>query len=111
MITHNLAIVSEFADQVLVMYGGRVVESGPAEDVLARPLHPYTRGLMKALPRPDTPVDQRLTPIDGVVPHLARMPAGCPFADRCPEVVAQCRAERPVQRPMEAGRTVACILA
>ncbi len=111
MITHNLAIVSEFADQVLVMYGGRVVESGPAEDVLARPLHPYTHGLMKALPRPDTPVDQRLTPIDGVVPHLARMPAGCPFADRCPEVVAQCRIERPAQRPMEAGRTVACIRA
>jgi len=111
LITHNLAIVSEIADKVLVMYGGRVAEAGPAADVLGDPRHPYTRGLMKALPRPDAPVGLRLTPIDGTVPNLARMPTGCAFADRCPDVIDSCRVEQPPQRQIEAARCVACIRA
>lgn len=109
MITHNLAIVSEIADSVLVMYGGRVVEAGPAADVLGGPLHPYTKGLLQALPRPGAPTGQRLTPIPGVVPNLRNMPKGCAFADRCAEAVDACRAGRPAERATEAGRNVACI--
>jgi peptide/nickel transport system ATP-binding protein len=108
LITHNLAVVSEIADTVLVMYGGRVVESGPASAVLDSPRHPYTQGLMQALARPGAP---RLTPIAGTVPDLARMPAGCAFADRCPRVIDACRIARPVAQTIEPGRTVACIRA
>ena len=111
LITHNLAIVSEIADKMLVMYGGRVAEAGPAAEVLSRPLHPYTKGLMKALPRPDAPTGQRLTPIVGTVPNLRRMPPGCAFADRCPDVIGACRSDRPPERTIEAGRIVACIRA
>ena len=111
LITHNLAIVSEIADNVMVMYAGRGVEIGPATDVLSRPLHPYTRGLLKALPRPDAPQGERLTPISGVVPDLRATQAGCAFADRCPDVIDTCRQERPEVRVIETGRTVACIRA
>lgn len=109
LITHNLAIVSEIADQVMVMYAGRGVEIGPAAEVLSRPLHPYTRGLLDALPRPDAPQGERLTPISGVVPDLRRLPVGCAFAERCPDVIDACRHERPVARKLDAVRTVACL--
>lgn len=111
LITHNLAIVSEIADKVLVMYSGRVAESGTAAQVLGLPLHPYTQGLMKALPRPDAPAGIRLTPIAGTVPNLARMPPGCAFAQRCDLAVDACTAARPAERIMEGGRRVACIRA
>ncbi len=111
LITHNLAIVSEIADRVLVMYGGRIVEAGPTAAVLGQPLHPYTAGLMNALFRPDAPPGLRLTPIPGTVPDLQDMPAGCAFAERCPQVIAGCRVARPDGRAMPGGRTVACIRA
>jgi len=111
LITHNLAIVSEIADKVLVMYGGQVVEAGPAEEVLSDPSHPYTHGLMNALPRPDAPEGLRLTPIPGTVPNLLYMPTGCTFADRCNMVTDACRSGRPPMREIGSGRAVACIRA
>ncbi|TCT06381.1 ABC transporter ATP-binding protein [Paralcaligenes ureilyticus] len=111
LITHNLAIVSEIADKVLVMYGGQVVEAGPAEKVLSCPRHPYTRGLMNALPRPDAPEGLRLIPIAGTVPNLSHMPIGCAFADRCDMAIDACRSGRPPMRVIESGHAVACIRA
>ncbi len=111
LITHNLAVVSEVADRVMVMYGGRVAETGPTADVLAHPIHPYTRGLIGALPRPDLPAGARLVPITGVVPRLADMPSGCALADRCPEVIAACREARPAERMIRPAHQVACIRA
>jgi peptide/nickel transport system ATP-binding protein len=111
LITHNLAVVSEVADRVMVMYGGRVAETGPTADVLAHPVHPYTRGLIGALPRPDLPPSARLIPISGVVPRLADMPSGCALADRCPEAIAACRDQRPAERMIRPAHQVACIRA
>ena len=109
LITHNLAIVSEIVDRVMVMYAGRAVETGPAADVLSRPLHPYTKGLLKAIPQPDAPAGQRLAPIAGVVPDLRRVRVGCSFADRCPAVIPACRLGVPPDRVFAGDRTVACI--
>lgn len=111
LITHNLAVVSEVADRVMVMYGGRVAETGPTSDVLAHPIHPYTKGLIGALPRPDLPPDARLVPITGVVPRLADMPSGCALADRCPDVIDACRRTRPVERTIRPAHQAACIRA
>ena len=111
LITHNLAVVSEIADKVLVMYGGRVAESGTAAEVLGHPRHPYTQGLIEALPRPDAPVGIRLTPIVGTVPNLSRMPRGCAFADRCELAIDACREGRPAERAIESSHAVACIRA
>lgn len=111
LITHNLAVVSEVADRVMVMYGGRVAETGPTADVLAHPVHPYTRGLIGALPQPDLPSGARLIPIPGVVPRLADMPSGCALADRCPDVIDACRGARPAERLIRPAHQVACIRA
>ena len=111
LITHNLAVVSEVADRVMVMYGGRVAETGPTSDVLEQPIHPYTKGLIAALPRTGLSADERLIPIPGVVPRLANMPLGCALADRCPDVIDACRAARPVERMIRPAHKAACIRA
>ena len=111
LITHNLAVVSEVADRVMVMYGGRVAETGPTSDVLEQPLHPYTKGLIAALPRADLSPGERLVPIPGVVPRLANMPSGCALADRCPQVIDACRGARPVERMIRPAHQVSCIRA
>lgn len=108
LITHNLAVVSEVADKVMVMYGGRLVEAGPVEAVLYSPLHPYTQGLLRALPTPHAPPGARLVPIAGNVPDLATMPSGCGFATRCPIAVPSCRDLRPEQRSVKEEHVVAC---
>jgi len=99
IITHNLGLVAGLADRVYVMYAGRVVESGPVEDVLSRCAHPYTRGLLDAVPRlggaGEEGPGRELRGIDGSVPHPARLPAGCKFAPRCPKADAKCREEEP----------------
>ena len=95
LITHDLGVVARYADRVAVMYGGRIVEMGPARALYARPRHPYTRGLMDSIPRLDDASDKRLVPIDGQPPDLARLPPGCAFAPRCRHAVERCRAERP----------------
>ena len=83
IITHDLGVVAGFADRLAVMYAGRIVETGQTEDVLARPEHPYTVGLLQSLPRLDRPRQAELKPIGGAPPDLARQIVGCPFAPRC----------------------------
>ena len=99
MISHDLGVMARMVTQLLVMYAGTVVESGPTAEVFAQLSHPYTRGLYAARPRLGTPrVDgrkPRLATIPGRVPELADMPAGCPFADRCAWVIDACRAAPP----------------
>ncbi|HBM60226.1 MAG TPA: ABC transporter ATP-binding protein [Citreicella sp.] len=92
-ITHDLAIVSGLADRIAVMYGGRIVETGPITEVLERPRHPYTRGLIRSVPSENTR-GTRLAQIPGVTPGLARMPQGCAFRTRCARADSTC-AERP----------------
>jgi oligopeptide/dipeptide ABC transporter ATP-binding protein len=86
-ITHDLGVVSQIADRLAVMYAGRIVEEGPAAEVLRHPRHPYTEGLLRAVPRLTR---EKLVPISGVVPALDALPPGCAFAPRCPRRVARC---------------------
>jgi oligopeptide transport system ATP-binding protein len=101
LITHDLGVVARYADRVAVMYGGRIVETGPAAALYARPRHPYTRGLMASIPRLDDAGDKRLVPIDGQPPDLAQLPAGCAFAPRCRQAFARCSVERPALEPAD----------
>jgi peptide/nickel transport system ATP-binding protein len=84
MITHDLGVVAELADDVLVMYGGKVIEKGPARDLFQSPQHPYTWGLLGSMPRLDRDVRERLNPIKGSPPSLINLPSGCAFHPRCP---------------------------
>jgi peptide/nickel transport system ATP-binding protein len=84
MITHDLGVVAELADDVLVMYGGKIIEKGPALDVFQNPQHPYTWGLLGSMPRLDREVRDRLTPVKGTPPSLINLPDGCAFHPRCP---------------------------
>ena len=95
LITHDLGVVARYADRVIVMYAGRIVETAPARDLYANPRHPYTRGLLQAVPRLDDEAERRLVPIDGQPPNLADLPPGCAFAPRCSRVMERCRTERP----------------
>jgi oligopeptide/dipeptide ABC transporter ATP-binding protein len=96
LITHSLGVVAEMCDDVIVMYGGRVAEQGPVEDIFARPAHPYTRGLLNSIPRVDAPRKSRLAAIRGNVPGLADLPAGCRFQNRCPWRVEKCAQQAPL---------------
>jgi peptide/nickel transport system ATP-binding protein len=109
IITHDLGVVAETADRVIVMYAGHKVEEARVEDIFDRPLHPYTRGLMGATPAAGGRRGGRLTEIPGTVPALADLPPGCPFQNRCPDVFARCATAMPplVSQP-GSGRTVAC---
>ena len=114
LISHDLALMADRVQQVLVMYGGTVVDSGPTAQVFARRAHPYTRGLFAARPRLRMPGDagparQRLTTIPGRVPALADMPLGCPFADRCALAEDACRAALPAPLPVGPGHQARCL--
>jgi oligopeptide transport system ATP-binding protein len=95
MITHDLGVVAQMADRVMVMYGGRTVEYGPVDEVYYNPHQPYTWGLLGSLPRLNVTEKQRLTPIKGQPPNLLLLPPGCPFAGRCPYEREMCRGEWP----------------
>ncbi|KPX49973.1 Oligopeptide/dipeptide ABC transporter [Pseudomonas syringae pv. helianthi] len=110
LITHDLGVVAEVADDVMVMYAGRVVESGPVKTLFDDPQHPYTIGLMGSMPSIG-PREGRLATINGRVPTPAEMPAGCRFAGRCPFVIQQCRDERPPLLELSPGHFAACIRA
>ena len=107
-ITHDLGIVAGLANRVMVMYAGFVVERAPVKDLYARPLHPYTRGLLGSLPRVDEERNERLVNIEGLPPDLLAAPRSCPFAPRCPYVYDRCRAENPALEVVEKGHAVAC---
>ncbi|MFQ6547232.1 oligopeptide/dipeptide ABC transporter ATP-binding protein [Aestuariibius sp. 2305UL40-4] len=97
LITHDLGIVAEACERTIVLYGGRIMESGPTEELFAAPSHPYTLGLLKAVPRID--IDQEeLAAIPGEPPDMSRLPAGCPFAPRCPLKMPRCETVMPELR-------------
>ncbi|SLN74231.1 ABC transporter ATP-binding protein [Roseisalinus antarcticus] len=95
LITHDLGVIAEAADRVMVMYGGMVMEEGPVARIFAAPRHPYTQGLMASVPDPRTAGEGRLAPIPGSPPDMMQPPAGCPFAPRCPAAMNVCDAEAP----------------
>ena len=106
-ITHDLGVVAQIADRLLVLYAGRIVESGPAQAVLRSPRHPYTQGLLRASPR----LDRRpVIPISGSVPSLDTLPPGCAFSPRCPKHAAECDAAVPQLRPAGENQDARCIL-
>ncbi|WP_374447759.1 ABC transporter ATP-binding protein [Stella sp.] len=107
LITHDLGVVAEMADDVIVMYAGRVVERAPVDRLFAVPQHPYTIGLMGSVPRLDDD-GGRLAAIEGQVPSPLAPPAGCRFHPRCPFAEAACRAEEPRLTPVATGHDVAC---
>ncbi|MCP9950038.1 ABC transporter ATP-binding protein [Actinomadura madurae] len=107
LITHDLGVVAELADRVVVMYAGRVVEHGPVAAIFEAPRHPYTRGLLESLPTLDGDAGD-LTPIPGSPPAPGEIPRGCAFAPRCPLARDRCRVERPDPTPAGTGRASAC---
>jgi oligopeptide/dipeptide ABC transporter ATP-binding protein len=108
MITHDLGVIAETCDDVVVMYAGRIAEQGSVEEVFNRPRHPYTRGLLASIPRLATPRKSRLATIEGMVPALTEMPAGCRFNNRCPHADAHCVADYPDITDAKDGHLVAC---
>ncbi len=106
LITHNLGLVARYADRVVVMYAGRVVESGTTLEIFQRPRHPYTKALLRSMPRLDQE-QEKLEGIGGQPPNLSELPTGCPFRPRCPMAVEQCAVEMP---PLEesGGHSAAC---
>jgi peptide/nickel transport system ATP-binding protein len=110
LITHDLGVVAEVADDVAVMYAGRIVESGAVRSLFDDPQHPYMIGLMGSMPS-NGPRGGRLATISGRVPAPAEMPPGCRFANRCPFVIQPCRDARPPSREMTPGHFTACIRA
>ena len=110
IITHDLGVVAETADRVAVMYAGRKVEEASVGALFERPLHRYSKGLLGATPSTRRR-GARLTEIGGSVPALSDLPVGCAFQNRCPDVQARCRAQRPQLMPLLPGRTAACFAA
>ena len=108
LITHDMGVVADMADRVLVMYAGRIVEAAPVEALFASPRHPYTWLLLRSLPRLDDDPKARLPVIEGTVPGAGAWPAGCRFAPRCPLATARCREVEPELAPIGDGRAVAC---
>ena len=106
-ITHDLGVVGQIANRIVVMYAGRIVETGPTHEVLTKPRHPYTEGLLRAAPRLER---GKLVPIPGAVPRLDELPPGCAFAPRCPYHRAECDAAVPELRESSPEHRARCIL-
>lgn len=109
-ITHDLGVVAELCHRVVVMYAGMVMEVAQTEDLFSKPAHPYTQGLMKAMPRMNSG-GERLNSIEGVVPHITEMPKGCHFHPRCPYATELCRQSCPLMTDLGNGHQVRCHLA
>lgn len=108
LITHNLGIVARYVDRVNVMYAGKMVETGPTDDIYSAPKHPYTIGLIGSVPRLDMPRKRKLYVIDGLPPHLARLPGGCSFHPRCHYAIDRCRQEVPALYELGKDHMAAC---
>ncbi len=111
LVSHDLDLMADRVQDLLVMYAGTVVERGPTAEVFRHRAHPYTRGLYAARPRLGLPRGARLATIPGRVPELGVVPPGCPFADRCPHVIDACRAAPPPEMPVGEGHAARCIRA
>jgi len=107
LITHDLAVVNELADRIAVMYAGRIVEEGAREEILARARHPYTQGLLRAIPSLGRR-GERLAEIPGVVPPPREWPQGCPFRARCPRALAECAGSMPAPTRLSATQSARC---
>jgi oligopeptide/dipeptide ABC transporter ATP-binding protein len=107
LITHDLGVIAETCNDVVVMYAGRVAESGPVKDIFANPSHPYTRGLLDSIPVLENPRKTRLNVIDGMVPSLKDLPQGCRFQNRCPYRIDKCVVQPPLEE-VEPGHFTAC---
>ena len=110
LITHDLGVIAEMAEEVAVMYTGKIVEQADVVTVFKSPKHPYTQGLLSSIPTLATGKEQRLNVIKGTVPMLYNLPPGCRFAPRCPKVFDKCRQFEPNLKPVELGHTVRCWL-
>ncbi len=111
VVTHNLGLVTRYADRIYVMYAGRIVESGTAETIMKHPRHPYTLGLMESVPRLDSEKGEQLIPIQGTPPNLADIPEHCSFYDRCKYACEEClNKPHPPLREVEEGHCIACHL-
>lgn len=108
IITHNLGVVARYADRVNVMYAGRIIESGSAEDIYHNPKHPYTLALLRSVPRMDQPRGSKLQPVDGQPPDLTKLDDGCSFRPRCAFASEQCARARPALEVVNEGHIVAC---
>lgn len=110
LITHDLGVVAGICTRVIVMYGGRVVETGTVNDILQNPKHPYTWGLLKSVPRLDSNTRTKLVPIQGTPPDLLNPPKGCSFAARCPYAMKVCLEQNPVQTKLSELHQASCWL-
>ena len=108
IITHNLGVVARYADRVNVMYAGRIIESGTAEDIYHNPKHPYTLALLRSVPRMDVARGQKLQPVDGQPPDLTKLDDGCAFRPRCAFASEQCARAKPPLDEVEPGHVSAC---
>jgi oligopeptide/dipeptide ABC transporter ATP-binding protein len=110
LITHDLGVVAEFCERVVVMYTGRVVEEAPVRQLFASPAHPYTRGLLKSLPSVTREKEARLPTIKGMVPPITSLPPGCKFNPRCPDVMEICLGKEPALMTVAEGQSARCYL-
>ena len=108
LITHDLGVIAETCERVVVMYCGKIIEIAETAELYRNPRHPYTRGLLESIPRVRREKLNTLPTIKGMVPDLAHLPEGCRFADRCPKVEDRCRTEEPVLEDSGGGGKVAC---
>jgi len=110
LITHNLGVVAEICDRVIVMYGGKIQEIGDVFNIFNDPKHPYTKGLLQSLPDPYKDEHGKLKAIPGLIPHILELPKGCKFCTRCTEVMDKCWTEEPELKEIAPGRQVRCHL-
>ncbi len=110
LITHDLGVIAENCDEVVVMYAGRIAETAKVSQLFENPLHPYTQGLLASIPSRAQTAKTRLPTIEGNVPSLLKMPEGCRFADRCPLAQDRCKKKTPIQRSVGKDRSAACLL-
>ncbi len=108
LITHDLGVIAETCESVVVMYAGKIAETGTVYDIFDRPSHPYTQGLLNSIPRLDSPSKSELNTIKGMVPGLLDLPAGCRFQNRCPHVSEQCSAAAPTLENITESHYVSC---
>ncbi len=108
LITHDMGVVASICSRIMIMYGGLIAEEGLAEEIFYQPKHPYTKALLKAIPSANRKEGERLVSIPGLPPSLIEPPKGCPFADRCTQVMPQCRTEMPKMREISPTHKAMC---